>query len=113
MDLPDNNLDTWIEIAIQPGTSVTPQQKQLAWERLSQKAMEQAVLPAHLLCEEKTYATRLWEASSVLWRLFSAFAVEEERYERARHNRHMMRYQYISANGEMAIQFLAPLRFSI
>ena len=75
--------------------------------------MEQAILPAHLLCEEKTYATRLWEASSVLWRLFSAFAVEEERYERARHNRHMMRYQYISANGEMAIQFLAPLRFSI
>jgi len=75
--------------------------------------MEQVMLPAQLLCEEKTYATRLWEVSGVLWRWFSAFAVEEERYERARHNRHMMRYQYISPNGEMAIHFLAPLRFSI
>ena len=113
MVLPDNNLDSWIEVALQPGTSITQQQKQLAWERLSQKAMAQAMLPAALLCEEKTYATRFWEAGGVLWRLFSAFAVEEERYERARQNRHMTRYQYMSVNGELAIQFLAPLRFSV
>jgi hypothetical protein len=113
MGLPDNNLDTWIEIALQPGTNVTPQQKQLAWERLSQKAMEQVMLPVELLCEEKTYATRFWEASGIFWRWFSTFAVEEERYERARMNRHMMRYQYMSVNGEMGIQFLAPLRIGI
>ncbi|MEO8607049.1 MAG: hypothetical protein ABI690_04175 [Chloroflexota bacterium] len=113
MDLPGNSLDAWIEGALQPGTSVSPQQKQIAWERLSQKAMEQVMLPAQLLVEEKPYAIRLWEATSVLWRLFSAFAVEEERYERARQNRHMMRYQYIGVNGELAIQFLAPLRFSV
>ena len=113
MDLPDDNLDTWIEIALQPGRNVSPQQKQLAWERLSQKAMEQAMLPAELLYEEKTVATRFWEASGILWRWLSTFAVEEERYERARRNRHMMRYQYMSANGDMTIQFFAPLRFSV
>ena len=113
MDLPDNNVDSWIEIALQPGTNITPQQKQLAWERLSQKAMDQVMLPAEVLCEEKSYAVRLREVSSILWRWLSVLTVEEERYERARHNRHMMPYQYISANGEVAIQFLAPLRFSI
>jgi hypothetical protein len=113
MDLPDNKLDSWIEIALQPGTNVTPQQKQFAWERLSQKVVTQVMLPAELLCEEKTYAARLWDISYVFWRWFSAFAIEEERYERARHNRHMMRYQYMSVNGEVAMQFLAPLRFSI
>ena len=113
MALPDNNLDTWIEIALQPGTNVTPQQKQFAWERLSQKAMEQVMLPAEAFCEEKTYSVRLREAGGVLWRWLSALTVEEERYERARHSRHMMRYQYMSVNGEVAIQFLAPLRFSI
>jgi hypothetical protein len=113
MDLPDNNLDSWIEIALQPGTIVTQQQKQFAWEQLSQKAMEQVMLPREMLCEEKTYAMRFREAGGTLWRWFSALAVEEERYERARRNRHLMRYQYISANGDMAIQFLAPLRFSV
>jgi len=113
MDLPDKNLDAWIEVSLQTGTSVSQQQKQFAWERLSQKAMEQTLLPAALTSEEKSYVTRFWEASGVFWRWFSAFAVEEERYERARRNRYLMRYQYISPNGEMAIQFLSPLRLSI
>jgi hypothetical protein len=113
MDLPDNNLDTWIEVALQPGTTVTPHQKQLAWERLNQRVMEQAILPAELSYEEKSYAIRFREAGGMLWRWLSAFAVEEERYERARQNRHMMRYQYMSLNGDLAIQFLAPLRFSV
>jgi len=113
MDLPDKKLDAWIEISLQTGTSVSQQQRQLAWKRLSQGAMEQAILPATLTPEEKSYVTRFWEAGGVFWRWFSALAVDEERYERARRNRHMMRYQYISPNGEMAIQFLSPLRLSI
>jgi hypothetical protein len=113
MDLPDNNLDAWIDVSLQPGTNITPQQKQLAWERLSEKAMQQTILPAVLMVEEKPYATRFWEASTVLWRLFSAFATEEDRYERAHQNRHMMRYQYFKPNGELALQFLSPLRLSI
>lgn len=113
MDLPDNNLDAWIEVSLQPGTSITQQQKQLAWERLSQKAMQQTMLPAPSMLEEKTYAIRFYEMGGVLWRWFSAFAIEEERYERAHRNRHLMRYQYFKPNGELAIQFLAPLRLSI
>lgn len=113
MDLPDNNLDAWIEGSLHPGTNISPQQKQIAWERLSQEAMQQTMLPVALLVEEKTYATRFWESSTVLWRLLSAFAVEEERYERAHRNRHLMRYQYFKPNGELALQFLSPLRLSI
>jgi hypothetical protein len=113
MDLPDNNLDAWIEVSLQPGKNISPQQKQIAWERLSEKVMQQTVLPAALLVEEKTYATLFWERSTIFWRWFSAFVVEEERYERAHRNRHMMRYQYFKPNGELAIQFLTPLRLSI
>jgi hypothetical protein len=113
MDLPDNNLDAWIEVSLQPGKNISPQQKQIAWERLSEKVRQQTVLPVVLLVEEKTYATRFWEGSTILWRLFSAFVVEEDRYERAHRNRHMMRYQYFKPNGELAIQFLSPLRLSI
>jgi hypothetical protein len=113
MDLPDKKLDAWIEVSLQTGTSVTPQQKQFAWERLSQQAMVQTILPVALTLDEKSYVARFWEVSGVFWRRFSAFAIEEERYERARRNRHLMRYQYISPNGEMAIQFLSPLRLSI
>jgi hypothetical protein len=113
MDLPDKKLDAWVEVSLQTGMSISPQQKQFAWERLSQQAMEQAILPAAMTLEEKSYLARFWEASSIVWRRFSAFAIEEERYERARRNRHLMRYQYISPNGEMAIQFLSPLRLSI
>jgi hypothetical protein len=113
MDLPDNSLDAWIEVSLQPGTNVTQQQKQIAWARLSEKAMQQTILPAALILEEKSYASRFWETSSLLWRLFSAFAIEEERYERAHRNRHLMRYQYFKPNGELAIQFLSPLRLSI
>jgi hypothetical protein len=113
MDLPDNSLDAWIDLSLQPGTNISPQQKQIAWERLSEKAIQQTILPAALLTEEKTYGTRFWEASALLWRLLSAFATEEDRYERAHQNRHQMRYQYFKPNGELALQFLSPLRLSI
>jgi hypothetical protein len=113
MDLPDNNLDAWIDISLQPGTSISPQQKQFAWERLSEKAMQQTILPAALLVEEKSYTTRFWESGLVLWRCLSAFATEEDRYERAHQNRYQMRYQYFKPNGELALQFLSPLRLSI
>jgi hypothetical protein len=113
MDLPDKNLDAWIEMAVQPAANLTPQQKQYAWERLSQSALQQSILPSTLMLEEKSYAIRLCKAGEVLWRWFAEFAIEEERYERARRNRHLMRYQSISAHGELTIQFLVPLRLSI
>jgi len=113
MDSPSNHLDAWIEASLQHGASVTPQQKQFAWERLSAKAMEQALLPAVVTFDEKSHATRAWEAGGLVWRWLSAFATDEERYERARRNRHMMRYHYFNASGEIAIHFLSPLRLSI
>jgi len=113
MDLPDKNLDAWIEIAIQPEVCITAQQKQLAWERLSQRAMQQTMLPTVFRLEERTSVMRVRAAGEVMWRWFSTFLTEEEPYERARRNRHMMRYQSFSANSEFGIQFLVPMRLSV
>ena len=110
MALPDNHLDAFIEAALQRGTNVSAQQKQIAWERLSQKASIQLILPATLTTPEKSFMARLVEIGGVVWRQFSSFAIEEDRYERARHNRNMLRYSGMTRAGEISIQFETPLR---
>jgi hypothetical protein len=113
MALPDNYLDAFIEAALQQGSNVSAQQKQIAWERLSQKASEQIILPATLTTPEKRFMTRLADVGGACWRQFTSFATEEDRYERARYNRNMLRYSGMSHTGEISIQFLEPLRMSI
>jgi hypothetical protein len=112
MGLPDNQLDSLIETALQQGGNISPQQKQLAWERLSQKAMGQSVLPP-LPAWDKRVRDRLFEVGGGFWQWFSNFAIEEDRYERARINRYMMRYHGMRHTGELAMQFLEPLRMMV
>jgi hypothetical protein len=113
MDSPDKDLDTWIASTLQTGTNIPSLQKQLAWERLSEKAMQQAMLPPLLKIETRQKLSRFDSARALFWRWLTALTVEEARYEQARRNRNLMRYQYLNPNGEVALHFLTPLRLSV
>ncbi len=109
MGLPNrqlDELDELIEGALKQGAAVSQTQKQFAWERLSYTVQYQTILPAAVTVAERSIWSRLTLAGGILWRQFSALAVEEDRYKLASHKRYMTRYQGIAQANEMVMQFL-------
>jgi hypothetical protein len=113
MGLPDKQLKVLIKSALKEQVTVTPQQKQLAWDRLSEKVKEQSILPAKLTAAEQTLPARFIDSCGIFWHQFSTFATQEDRYERARLNRSLLKYNGFSDKGEIVLQFLEPLRMTI
>jgi hypothetical protein len=113
MGLPDNQLKVLIKSALKEQSTVTPHQKQLAWNRLSEKVKEQSILPAKLTTAEQTLPARILNSCGVFWHQFSTFATQEDRYERARLKRSLLKYNGFSDKGDIVFQFLEPVRMTI
>lgn len=113
MGLPDNQLDAWIESALQSGTTLSSHRKQLALEQIIQQARHQTALPPMLAtAESQSIFRRVIAYSCEFWQWMATFAVDESQYERARQCRHLIRYSPSVANGRMPTQMIEPLRFN-
>jgi hypothetical protein len=112
MDLHDRELDSLIHQAVQ--SPVTMQQKQRAWEQLQLRLAQQAVLPVSAVVEPPpTLQQNLTRFLNYLWQHTRSFALEETRYEQARLGRHSGHcYSFSCFPGQLAIEFLGPLRVS-
>lgn len=112
MGLPDNQLDAWIETALQTKGGTSPQQKQRAWERISQRVKHQSILPELEVPEHNTLWQRAMIYSSLAWQWVTTIAADEGQYERARQTRYMMRCVLPLHDSRMPTQMIEPLRLN-
>ena len=113
MDMHDKHLDSWISAALQPGTGVSTHQRQRVWEEVSRRAARQTMLPGRVMDEQKaSFLGWLASTGRCLCKQITSFAVDEAQYERARQNRHVMRYGGPSREGRLAFHAFNPLGFS-
>jgi hypothetical protein len=108
MDLRDGELDSFIGLALQPA-AITSQQKQLAWERLHQRAAAQSVLPP-------VVAARPWWVAVLqgVRRSVYQFFMEERRYEQAQSGRRSFEYTSRAIDSaRLAAEVMGPIRFSV
>ncbi len=113
MGLPDNQLDAWIESALQAGTAIPPHQKQIVLEQIIQQARHQTTLPPLMLpVENQRFLRRAMHFSCQIWQWMATFAVDESQYERARQNRHLIRFAAPVRDGRMPTHMIEPLRLN-
>lgn len=111
MVMPDTEFDALIKASLQQG--ITPQQKQLAWERLSVAVTQQEMLPPLEIMDNLSFAERATLTSGSMWRWFYAFLADEALYERARRSRYAVRYYGLPHSGQLSFQMMEPMRLSI
>lgn len=116
MDMRDRQLDEWISSAVHYKTTLTPQDKKRAWEKLSRRTTRQRILPALVVegvhTEKRYFKDWIWAASRFAWARMTYFVTDETNYQRAHHNHHVMRYGGPSRDGRLVLQIVNPMGFN-
>jgi hypothetical protein len=114
MDMRDRQLDEWISSAVHYKTTLSPQDKKRAWEKVSRRTAHQRMLPP-LTTEappKRYLGAWLRAASRLAWTRMTDLMTDETNYQRAHQNRYVMRYGGPARDGRLVLQVVNPMGFN-
>ena len=89
MGIPNQQFDEFLEHALKTDTTVTRRQRDAAWERLYQRAVEQVILPPYAIPPDPV-STPMGLVDRLVAgcvRMLSALVIDEDPYQRAASHR--------------------------